>query len=96
MGPPSRTGASFPLRHGLHPNTYGAIRRGRDRRPAAGTSGGLLRPIDARVGRRIDIALEHRGGKILCVMGWVVDQDVSYRASHRDPSPDMHTRGNHH
>jgi len=29
------------------------------------------------------------------MMGWVVGQDVSDRASHADPSPDMHTRWDH-
>jgi len=33
MGPPSRTGASCTLCRCLHPNTYRAIRRGRDRIP---------------------------------------------------------------
>jgi hypothetical protein len=96
MQPPSRTGASCPLRHGLDPNTYRAIRRGRDRPPVTGTSVGLLRPVDARVGRRIDIAWLRHGGKVLCRMEWVADQDASDRASHGDPSPDTHTRCNHH
>jgi hypothetical protein len=95
MGPPLRTGISYPLCHGLHPKTYRAIRRGRDRRPATGTSVRLLRPVDARVGRRIDGASIYHGGKILC-MGWAVDHDASERASHGDPSPDMHTRWDHH
>jgi hypothetical protein len=96
MQPPSRTGASCPLRHGLDPNTYRAIRRERDLPPATGTSIGSLRPAGARVGRRIDEASEFHGGKILCRMEWVADQDASDRASHGDPSPDMHTRCNHH
>jgi hypothetical protein len=96
MQPPSRTGASCPLRHGLDPNTYRAIRRGRDRPPFTEASVGLLRPVDARVGRRIDIAIGHHGGKFLCIMGNHVDQGASDRASYNNASPDMHTRCNHH
>jgi hypothetical protein len=96
MGPPSRTGASFALRHGLHPNTYRAIRRGRDGVPDTGTSCGLLRPVDAQVGRRIDIVAKHHGGKFLCMMEWVVDQDASDRASHDNHLPVMHTRWEQH
>jgi hypothetical protein len=96
MGPPSRTGASWTLCHGLHPNTYRAIGRGRDRHPATGTSVGSLDPADARVGRRPDGAWIFPSGKVLCMMGWIVDHDASERASHGDPSPDMHTRWEHH
>jgi hypothetical protein len=96
MGPPSRTGASCPLRHGLPSNTYHTIRRGRDRAPATDTSVRSLRPAFARVGRRIDEGFVCHGGKFLSKMGWAVDQDASERASHADPSPDMPTRGDHH
>jgi hypothetical protein len=94
--PPSRTGASCTLRHGLHPNTYRAIQRGRDRRPATGTSGGLLRPGGTRVGRRIDIASIHHGGKFSVHDGMGYRPDASDRASHNNHSPDMHTRWDHH
>jgi hypothetical protein len=96
MGPPSKTGPSCTSRHGLYPKTYRAIRRGRDREPDTGISVGLLRPGGARVGRRIDKVVWNHGGKVLCMMGWIVDQDASDGASHGDPGRNMYTRWDHH
>src|SRR6056297_1453733 len=98
MQPPSRLGAWYTLRNGLLPNTYRAIRRGRDRIPQTEITVWLLllRPGDTRVGRRPDGASIHHGGKFLCNTAWVVVKDASHRASHGDASPDMHTRWDHH
>src|SRR6056297_3643263 len=98
MQPPSRLGAWYTLGNGLLPNTYRAIRRGRDRIPQTEITVWLLllRPGDTRVGRRPDGASLHHGGKFLCNTAWVVVKDASDRASHGDASPDMHTRWDHH
>src|SRR6056297_3017470 len=98
MQPPSRLGAWYTLGNGLQPNTYRAIRRGRDRIPQTEITVWLLllRPGDTRVGRRPDGASIHHGGKFLCNTAWVVVKDASDRASHGDASPDMHTRRDHH
>jgi hypothetical protein len=95
MGP-SRKGAWCTLCNGLHPTTYRAIRRGRDRLPLTGTSVRSLDPADARVGRCPDGASRNHGGKLLCMMGWVVGQDASDGASHGDPGRNMYTRWDHH
>jgi len=60
-----------------HPTTYHAIRRGCDRPPELLGTVGLLRPGDARVGRRMDEAFIHRGGKFLWGIGWVVEDSAS-------------------
>jgi len=66
------------------PNTYRAIRRGYDRIPDLLGTVALRRPGDARVGRRIDEAIIHHGGKFLRGIGWVVEDSASDRATHID------------
>jgi len=79
-----------------HPTTYRAIRRGCHPKPCLFGTVGLLRPGDARVGRRIDEAVIYRGDKFLRGMGWVVEDVASDSATHRDSRYYIHLRRDQH